>query len=357
MPSNVKIKQLPSGNFNALVFDYTDSSGKRHYKSITAPSKREVKQLIAEFLAKRESMRDGPETITIAETIKRYIDSKNNILSPSTIKSYNTIANHNLKSIMNMRIDKIKLSDIQTAINTEAENNAPKTVRNINSLLKASILLANPEFKYTVTLPQRIKPDIKIPTEAEMMKIFEAVKGKRLEIPIYLAALCGMRRSEIIALKWEDVDLDNALLTIRAASVIGSDGKVVRKQTKTTAGKRTIKIFAPVLNLLKSKTVDSEYVEYYPHPNRITDSFTELLKSLGLPHYRFHDLRHYAVSTMLLLNLPKKYISDYMGHETERMIDTVYGHVMQDKKSDLLDIVDEHYTCLFEKMQNKMQNG
>ena len=180
-----------------------------------------------------------------------------------------------------------------------------------------------------------------------MKKIFQAVKGKRIEIPIYLAALCGMRRSEIVALKWEDVDLEKGTLTIKAASVISDDGKVVRKQTKTTAGKRTIKIFAPVLEVLNAKVKEGEYVEYYPHPNRISDTFTELLKSLQLPHYRFHDLRHYAVSTMLLLNVPKKYIADYMGHETERMIDTVYGHVMQDKKGNILDVVNTYFADNF----------
>lgn len=352
------IKQLPSGSYNALVYDYTDGKGKRHYKSITAESKREVKLLMAEFLARRDECKNMPDDgVTVCDAITRYIESKNNILSPSTLKAYNTILKHNLQSIMTIPVNKLTTADIQLAINREAEDNAPKTVRNVSSLLKASILFVSPDFKYKVTLPQKEKPDIQIPTEEEMMKIFSAVKGKRIEIPIYLGAICGMRRSEITALKWEDVDLKNGTLTVRAASVLSTDGTVVRKTTKTTASKRTIRLFAPVLKLLKEAEHTSEYVAGYPHPNRITDSFTTLLKDLGLPHYRFHDLRHYAASTMLLLNLPKKYICDYLGHETERMLETVYGHVMKDKKDNLLDIVDTHYALFFDKMQNKMQNG
>lgn len=136
-----------------------------------------------------------------------------------------------------------------------------------------------------------------------MIKIFKEIKNTPLEVPIYLAALCGMRRSEIAALRWEDVDLESERLTIKAASL-----------------------------------------------------FPKLLEKLGLPHYRFHDLRHYAVSTMLLLNLPKKYIADYVGHETEHMIDTVYGHVMQDKKDSLLDTVNTHFCGIFAQMQDKMQD-
>lgn len=352
-----KINQLPSGNYNALVYDYTDDNGKRHYKSITAESKREVKQLVAEFLATRSETRSADNgNITVSDAIAKYIESKNNILSPSTLKAYNTILKHNLKSIMPITLNRLQPSDIQFAINIESETNAPKTVRNINSLLKASILFVNPDFSYRVTLPQKEKPDIQIPTEEEMIKIFTAVKGKRIEIPIYLGAICGMRRSEIIALKWEDVDLEKGTLTICAASVISPDGKVVRKTTKTTSSKRTIRLFAPVLKVLKEAEHTSEYVVGYPHPNRITDTFSTLLKDLNLPHYRFHDLRHYAASTMLLLNLPKKYICDFLGHETERMLETVYGHIMTDKKDSLLDIVDTHYTLFFDKMQNEVQN-
>jgi integrase len=97
-------------------------------------------------------------------------------------------------------------------------------------------------------------------------------------------------------------------------------------------------------------------VQEFTSPNSITDGFAELLKRNGIPHYRFHDLRHYAVSTMLLLNIPKKYIADYVGHETEHMIDTVYGHIMRDKKDDLMDVVNAHFCDFSAQMQNEMQN-
>lgn len=346
MPSNVKIKQLPSGNFNALVFDYTDSSGKRHYKSITAPSKREVKQLIAEFLAKRDENRETIPDITVGDAIDKYIASKTNILSPSTISGYTSIRKTRLCSIIDTPIKKLSIADIQAAINLEADGHSPKTVRNINALLRSSLELAMPSFKYNVTLPQKIKPDIQIPTDDEMKAVFEAIKDTPMEVPVYLAALCGMRRSEIAALKWSDVDLKKERITINAASVLDKDRNLVRKTTKTTSGKRIIKIFKPVLTVLKSQEKTGEYVLTVT-PNVITNEFPRLLKKLGLPHYRFHDLRHYAVSTMLFLNMPKKNIAEYVGHETEHMIDTVYGHVMRDKKDTFLDVVDVHFDALF----------
>lgn len=343
-----KIDQLPSGTYRARIYSHTDDQGKKHYKSITGSTKKEVKLKIAEFQLDKKEETAPNETKTVRQAIEAYIESKSFLSSPSTIRSYTSILNNRLQSIMDIPLSDLTLLDIQTAINAEGEKHSPKTVRNINALLKGSIKLSAPNFAYKVTLPQKIKPDINIPSENEMLQIFRAVKGKRLEVPIYLAALCGMRRSEIVALKWKDVNLEKGILTIRAASVIDKDGKVIRRDmTKTTASKRTIRIFAPALAVLKSKEHTSEFVEYYPHPNRIQDSFSELLKRLGLPHYRFHDLRHYAVSSMLMRNIPRKYISGYVGHENERMVELVYSHIMADKKEDFLNSMDGYYSEIF----------
>ncbi len=350
-----KINQLPSGSYNALVYDYKDSNGKRHYKSITAESKKEVKLLIAEFLAQRDESKIKTPEITVGKAIDNYIESKKNLLSPSTIAAYKSIQKERLTSIIDIKLESIDVQAIQQAINEEAKDHSPKTVRNINALLRSSLKFAMPGFSYNVTLPQKIKPDIQIPTEAEMKKVFKAVKDTPLEVPIYLASMCGMRRSEIAALKWEDVDLEKERLTVRAATVHDTDRNLVRKGTKTIAGQRTIRIFTPVAELLRQQEHTSEYVADISI-NLLTKNFPKILKKLKLPHYRFHDLRHYAVSTMLTLNMPKKNIAEYVGHETERMIETVYGHVMQDKKDSFLDNVNTHFCGIFNQMQNEMQN-
>lgn len=349
------IKQLPSGNYNTLVYDFTDPNGKRHYKSITAPSKKEVKLLVAEFLASREERKEAPD-ITVRTAIKQYVEAKNNVLSPSTLRGYDVILRNRMKRIMDTPISKLSLSDIQLAVNDDSEKLTPKTVRNTSSLVRSAILFAAPNFSYKVTLPQKIKSEIKIPTEEEMLCIFKKAKGTNLETAIYLAAMCGMRRSEIVALKWSDVDFKNGIINIRQAAVPDRKNKTVIKTTKSTSSTRSIKVFTPVLNHLKNLPRNTEAVQEFTSPNSITDGFAELLKRNGIPHYRFHDLRHYAVSTMLLLNIPKKYIADYVGHETEHMIDTVYGHIMRDKKDDLMDVVNAHFCDFSAQMQNEMQN-
>jgi integrase len=348
MSTGVKINELPSGNFNAKVFDYTDASGKRHYKSITAPSKKEVKRLIAEFLINKDERKGSPLSITVGQAIDKYIESKNNVLSPSTVRGYKMIRKNNMQNIMRMKVENVTQQDVQQEINKESETHSPKTVKNMHALLTAALTLCGSDLKLQTTLPQKVKPDIQIPTDDEMKAIFADLRGKRLEIPVYLAAMCGMRRSEIAALKWEDVDLENGTLTVRAATVINEDAEYVIKGTKTTAGKRTIKLFKPVLDLLKKAPKDTEFVTEFQKPSRISNSFVYVTARLGLKNYRFHDLRHYAVSTMLSLNLPKNYIADYMGHETERMIDEVYGHIKQNAKEMFMSLLDDYYIKISE---------
>ena len=343
MSTGVKINELPSGNFNAKVFDYTDASGKRHYKSITAPSKREVKKLIAEFLADRDEKKTSVPDMTVGEAIDKYIETKGFILSPSTIRGYKMIRKNNMSNLMNIQIADLTQNDIQIEINREAKTHSPKTIRNMHALLSSALAVQKVNIETEVTLPKKVKPDIQIPTDDEMKAIFADLRGNRLEVPVYLAAMCGMRRSEISALKWDDVDLENGTLTIRAATVINENAEYVIKGTKTTAGKRTIKLFKPVLDLLKKLPKKNEFVTEFQKPSRISNSFVYVTKRLGIKQYRFHDLRHYAVSTMLSLNLPKKYIADYMGHETEKMIDEVYGHIKLNVRDKLMDIVDEYY--------------
>ncbi|MBR6782926.1 MAG: tyrosine-type recombinase/integrase, partial [Clostridia bacterium] len=82
-------------------------------------------------------------------------------------------------------------------------------------------------------------------------------------------------------------------------------------------------------------------------PDIISHRFEKLVKRLGLPRYRFHDLRHYTVSVMLSLNIPKNYIADFVGHETENMIDKVYGHIMQSRKTSAEDLMQNYYQNIF----------
>ena len=347
-----KIEQLPSGSFRARVFVGTDPDGKKRYKSITGYSKKDVKLKMAEFEASKSTRINAAE-MTLRETMEKYIEDRSAMLSAATIKGYYAILNNRLKSIMNIPISKLTLSDVQTAFNEDKKRLKHKTIMNTHGLFTATIASVDDSITFDITLSKKEESKIEIPTEAEMQRIFEGAKGLPIETPIYLGAMCGMRRSEICALKWDDIDFEKNLIHIHSAIVLDKDNNIITKGTKTESSTRTIRAFAPVMEHLKSLTQIDEMVCHFGKPNNVTNQFKALLRKIGVPNYRFHDLRHYAVSTMLMLNMPKHYVSWFMGHSTTDMVDKVYAHSMRDKKYQIMDAVDDYFSEKFAKDATK----
>lgn len=348
-----KISQLPSGAYHANVYSHTDADGKRRYESFTGYDYNQVLLQVAQFKAdkKRDKLDAalGNVKMTVADAMDQYIESKNAILSPSTIASYKAIRRNNLLGLQKVTVKQVTQEAVQIAINQEAMNKTPKTVRNIHGFLAAVLQVYRPDLVLHTTLPQKVKSEIAIPTEEEIRLLLDTVKGTDMELPLILAACCGMRRSEIAALTWKDIDFRKNVIKIKKALVMDDDNELIEKTTKTTAGTRTIRMFPVVSDALlrykEDHPDDGGYITV--RPDIISHRFEKLVKRLGLPRYRFHDLRHYTVSVMLSLNIPKNYIADFVGHETENMIDKVYGHIMQSRKTSVEDLMQNYYQTVF----------
>ena len=348
-----KISQLPSGAYHANVYSHTDADGKRRYESFTGYDYNQVMLQIVQFKAdKKQDKLDsalGNVKMTVADAMDQYIESKNAILSPSTIASYKAIRRNNLLSLQKITVKQVTQETVQIAINQEAMNKTPKTVRNIHGFLAAVLQVYRPDLVLHTTLPQKVKSEIAIPTEEEIRLLLDTVKGTDMELPLILAACCGMRRSEIAALTWKDIDFRKNIIKIKKALVMDDDNELIEKTTKTTAGTRTIRMFPVVSDALmrykEDHPDDGGYITV--RPDIISHRFEKLVKRLCLPRYRFHDLRHYTVSVMLSLNIPKNYIADFVGHETENMIDKVYGHIMQSRKTSVEDLMQNYYQNVF----------
>ena len=347
-----EIKQLPSGAWNVLIYDYTDSNGKRRYESITDTDYNQVLLRAAQFKAEKLQERAvrADNRLTLQEAMESYIESKNAVLSPSTVRSYRTIVRNYLPTLRPMLVKDITREQVQVAINQEALSLSPKTVRNIHGFLVAVMQVHRPDFVLHTTLPQKKKPSIVIPTEEDIKRLFSLTRDTELEIPVILAACCGMRRSEIAALTWDRVDFKAGTITIDQALVLDDEREFVQKTTKTVAGTRVIRMIPYVATALaKKKEACTDLGGYITiRPDLISNRFYNLIRKNKFPEYRFHDLRHYTVSVMLSLNVPKKYIADYVGHETEAMIDQVYGHIMASKRTSVEDQLEEYFQRVLE---------
>lgn len=334
----VKIQRLPSGNYRARVH-----IGNGKYKSITGKDKKAVQLEAAQLEAELTSNVLSPKAaMTLSAAVDGYIEQKLNVLSPSTIRGYRAVQRNAMPDLMAMELREIDAEAVQRAVNDFAKNHSPKYVRNAYGLISTTLATYLPELRLKTTLPQKQKTEIEIPTEEEVQRIFEYVKGTDMELPIRLGACCGMRRSEILGLKWEDIDLKEGIINISEALVLDENNQTVSKGTKSVAGTRTIRIYPFVKDILKNTPQDGKYVTSLTGI-QITKRFAKILKGCGIRHYTFHALRHYLVSVMLSLNVPKSYIADYVGHETEHMIDAVYGHIMARKKTSVEDALQSYF--------------
>lgn len=337
-----KAEKLESGNWRVRL----QINGKRY--SATAPTKKEAQEKAKKIYAGFQIEKKSP--LTIGKAIDKYIEEKTGTLSPSTIKGYKSIRKNYLQSIMEINLTELTQSDIQLAVSMDAANGkSPKTVRNAHGLLAAVLDEYRPSFISKTRLPQKQKYEVRIPSEEEMKKIWQAAKGSKYELPILLASWLGLRMSEIRGLKYSDIQ--NGRIHIHRAVVAGPDGDV-EKGTKTTSGDRWIKLPALILASIseqqtRANTENDSYICPYADIT-IYKNFISICKKAGVAPCRFHDLRHFAASEAHALGVPDKYSMRRMGHKTDNMLKTVYQHTMQEKEDEFSDLIDQKMAILYE---------
>ena len=291
---------------------------------------------------KTKSTQDAkaPRRLTVGEAIDRYIDSKSSVLSPSTIAGYKRIRTNQLQGLMDIPLRSLTQDLVQREINKMAKDHSPKTVCNAHGLLTATVAAYMPDLTLRTTLPQRRRAEVTVPSGEDLKAIMAAVHGKSVELPVLLAAWLGLRMSEIRGLTWDCIRDDT--VHIKQAKV--DEGL---KGTKTYSSTRTLPLPPQIKSLLDKKPHKGEFI--FPESRRaIASRFDYYTKKAGLPHYRFHDLRHINASVMLALGIPDKYAMRRMGHATNNMLKTVYQHTMQDEEIKTAEKIDKYFADLLD---------
>lgn len=323
-----------------------DENGKRVYESVTRPSEYECLEEANRIAKHRSDVRKNPGLMTLKEAINAYIESRSNVLSPSTIRGYDIIYRNHLKPEMEMQIRKIDNQVAQLAINREAKTSSPKTVENIFGLLKPVVReYVGRELK--VKLPQKEEADEVVLTKEECRKLVKAIEGDISEVPILIAMFLGLRRSEILALKHKDWDSENQILSINKARVLDKDLNFVEKTTKTKKSKRKI----PVPDYLACKLdecVENDWAFCRMHPSSVDRSLKRFCERCGIPRLGLHALRHQNASVMLSLGVPDKYAMKRGGWSSNATMKRIYQHTMDDKMQEVNDSIDRYYQELAE---------
>lgn len=331
--------QLPSGSWRVQV----RINGAR--RSVTGPTRRAA-ELAADDLIRGAAAPASALKGSVADAVSHYIDDKSSILSPSTLRAYQSALDTYFKPspFGQIKLSALTNTHIQQFINGLSASQSPKSVRNIYGLLTASLKYSRPEMVLSVKLPPPKRHEMEIPDNKQIPELLSRCSHyPQLQLSVILAATCGLRLSEICALTWDDIDLDASTLTITKALVRGPEGYTL-KQPKSRAGYRTVPI--PDATAQHLRTIEhSAPTLITVTPRAISAAFENVRDALGL-HCRFHDLRHYYASVLLALGVPNKYAMTMMGHSTEYTLQHVYQHLMPDRQAKIDAAVSSHFSDL-----------
>lgn len=322
-----KAKKMSSGNY----FIRLRLGGEEI--CITEPTEKEcIRQaqfIKSEYMAGKRQRKDDKEQVTLQKACQNFVATRKNALSPSTIRGYNYIIKNRFQSLMERNVSDITESDWIVAVNKEAAVCSPKTMKNawgfIASVLRKELKMVPPD----VTLPQ-IPPNERPFLSAEQIKVFvDAIKGTEVEIAALLA-LSSMRRSEICALRWENVDLKNRLIHIKGAAVYDESEVLVQKKTnKNTSSARTIPIMMDELYNALDVAKQPSGLVVTCYPNVIRNRINRICKANDLPQVGTHGLRHSFASLAKHLGMPEQLTMQIGGWSDYQTMRKIYTHISQ----------------------------
>ncbi len=303
----------------------------------------------------------GP-SIVLQEYLEDWLENvhKTTIRLSTYLNYRKLLSNYLVPGLGNIKLQKLTPQQVQTFYSKKLnEGLSPKTVSNIHGVLhkaldnavKWNMLPRN--VCDAVTPPRVPRKELNFLTEEQARILLKEVNEHRLEALLTLAVTTGMRRGELLALRWQDINFtDNSLQVKRAVSYFQNYG-YVESEPKTSRSRRTIKLPAFVIDILiqhreyqaeQQRTAGDAWVtkglvftnawgDYYS-PSTMLKVFKRFLESIDMPHMRFHDLRHSAASILLAMKVHPKVVQEILGHSQITTTMDIYSHAMPSLQDD-----------------------
>lgn len=281
------------------------------------PTQREAQKDINELIDKDYYSED----VKFSKCAEIYINSKINILSPSTIRRYKMFAKSIEPRFMDLSINQIDKIKLQTLVNEYVLTHKPKTTKSFYGFI-SSVIKFYTDKQFKVILPLIPKSTAYIPTKYDIQQILNVSKQTRYEIPILLASY-GLRIGEIMALTIDDIK--NGKITINKTIVYDENYKKILKTPKTVESNRIIKVPLYITDLIKQKK------EIYKGSASALNRFLfKVQDTLNIKHFTIHKLRHFFATELHNRNVPSKYIQAMGGWATDNIMKSVYTHTTKE---------------------------
>lgn len=266
------------------------------------------------------------------------------------------IRNHIMKYFQHKKINEITTFDIDSFYVDKLDSGySGAYIRQMHNLLNQafdqavrwSLVKVNPVKN---AKPPKVKSEEKITwTVDEVNRFLNLIKDSSMEIPYLLAIFTGMRRGEVLGLKWDDVDFENKKIRIKRSLCFVSGKGLIFKEPKTKKSKRQISISQHVVNVLKKHKQKQEFqkeklgVQYQDNnlivctddgkpldPRNLLRQFYRLIEEANVPRISFHDLRHTHATILMQQGENPKVVSERLGHSRVGITLDLYSHVSDD---------------------------
>ena len=333
-----------------------DQAGRRIKRYQTYRTLYAARMGLRNFLTHREEeLRTPRHELTLADWLESWMD---NIVRPTraetTVYGYQKIIdNHLVPALGDIPLLKLTPMDIQQYY-IQVQQNASlssNTLRRHHDLLSSSLRSAVRQDKLLLSPMDRVEPPRAKQKEAsyyrpeELKQLYTLLEGHPLELCAKLAGSLGMRREEICGLKWECIDYQRQLLSIREART-AFGATIVQKETKTRSSVRTLYMPDDVVRLLRAEqerqielfrtgrlSEPSQFVvldhKGWPYsPNALSLAFTRFVKKNGLPRVTLHGLRHSFATVASFQGVPLFDIGKALGHATPATTGKIYTHLV-----------------------------
>lgn len=354
------------GNGYAVVVELPKDpvTGKRRQKWLTARTKREAERLLA--TTQNEIDRGTyiePSDMNVADYVTFWLEAINDTVRPSSHRRFSDVMRiHVIPALGSIPLDKLAPMHVQRLyLDRQASGLSPSTVVLIHNVLHRALAQA---VKWqmlprnvcdVVDPPRETPPEMKTWSAEGARRFLAGTADDELAALWALAILTGMRRGELLALRWADIDFERATLSVRRTLTPGGDG-ITFGEPKSKAGRRSIALPASAIQALKKHRArqaelrlqlgpswqDNDLVfergnGEFLHPNVVSRRFRSLADQLGLPRIRFHDLRHTAATLMLANGEHPKIVQERLGHSDISMTLNRYSHVTMDMQREAAD--------------------
>jgi len=255
---------------------------------------------------------------------RQYVDNRQNVLSPSSVRTYDRLIKALSKEFRDIPLREITQDHVQAEINNYAVKHAPKTVRALHGFIASVIGVYRPSLTLHTTLPQKVYNERYLPTESDIKALLKATENTEDHIAIQLGIL-SLRRSEICALEMSD--LNGNELHVHANLVYNKKWEK-KESPKTDAGNRIIYLPDSLVKEIREKGYFFKY-----SPQKISDHIHKYQKELGIPYFRFHDLRHYFASYASTI-MPESDAMALGGWKSDFVFKNTYRASMKEKRKE-----------------------